>query len=149
MKHHKAMAFYDCLKFINEAVFTVLIIGISAYLAGEGVISVGTVLTSYLCFVQLTTPLRELHRIFDELSESTILAEEYFKMVELPKDFSYSNNKKQLISSKKNIIEINNLNFSYSDNKKLVLSNLNLSIPKGSFIGIAGPSGCGKTSLIK
>ncbi len=149
MKHHKAMAFYDCLKFINEAVFTVLIIGISAYLAAEGVISVGTVLTSYLCFVQLTTPLRELHRIFDELSESTILAEEYFKMVELPKDFSYSNNKKQLISSKKNIIEINNLNFSYSDNKKLVLSNLNLSIPKGSFIGIAGPSGCGKTSLIK
>ena len=149
MKHHKAMAFYDCLKFINEAVFTVLVIGISAYLAGEGVISVGTVLTSYLCFVQLTTPLRELHRIFDELSESTILAKEYFKMVELPKDFSYSNNKKQLISSKKNIIEINNLNFSYSDNKKLVLSNLNLSIPKGSFIGIAGPSGCGKTSLIK
>lgn len=39
MKHHKAMAFYDCLKFINEAVFTVLVIGISAYLAGEGVIS--------------------------------------------------------------------------------------------------------------
>ena len=149
MKHHKAMAFYDCLKFINEAVFTVLVIGISAYLAGEGVISVGTVLTSYLCFVQLTTPLRELHRIFDELSESTILAKEYFKIIELPKDFSYLNSKKQLISSKKNIIEINNLNFSYSDNKKLVLSNLNLSIPKGSFIGIAGPSGCGKTSLIK
>lgn len=149
MKHHKAMAFYDCLKFINEAVFTVLVIGISAYLAGEGVISVGTVLTSYLCFVQLTTPLRELHRIFDELSESTILAKEYFKMVELPKDFSYLNSKKQLIDSRKNIIEINNLNFSYPDNKKLVLNNLDLSISNGSFIGIAGPSGCGKTSLIK
>lgn len=149
MKHHKAMAFYDCLKFINEAMFTVLIIGISAYLAAEGVISVGTVLTSYLCFVQLTTPLRELHRIFDELSESTILAKEYFKMVELPKDFSYLNSKKQLIDSRKNIIEINNLNFSYPDNNKLVLNNLDLSISNGSFIGIAGPSGCGKTSLIK
>ena len=65
MKHHKAMAFYDCLKFVNEAVFTVLVIGISTYLAGENIISVGTVLTSYLCFTQLTTPLRELHRIFD------------------------------------------------------------------------------------
>ena len=149
MKHHKAMAFYDCLKFINEAVFTVLVIGISAYLAGEGVISVGTVLTSYLCFVQLTTPLRELHRIFDELSESTILAKEYFKMVELPKDFSYLNSKKKSANSNVNIIEINNLNFSYPDNKKLVLNNLDLSISNGSFIGIAGPSGCGKTSLIK
>ena len=29
MKHHKAMALYDCLKFINQAIFTVLIIGIS------------------------------------------------------------------------------------------------------------------------
>lgn len=149
MKHHKAMAFYDCLKFINEAVFTVLIIGISAYLAAEGVISVGTVLTSYLCFVQLTTPLRELHRIFDELSESTILAKEYFKIIELPKDFSYLNSKKKSANSNMNIIEINNLNFKYPDNKKLVLSNLNLSISSGSFIGIAGPSGCGKTSLIK
>ena len=89
MKHHKAMAFYDCLKFVNEALFTVLVIGMSAYLAGEGIISVGTVLTSYLCFTQLTTPLRELHRIFDELSESTILAREYFKIIDLEKDFSY------------------------------------------------------------
>ena len=149
MKHHKAMAFYDCLKFINEAVFTVLIIGISAYLAAEGVISVGTVLTSYLCFVQLTTPLRELHLIFDELSESTILAKEYFKIIELPKDFSYLNSKKKSANSNVNIIEINNLNFKYPDNNKLVLSNLNLSISSGSFIGIAGPSGCGKPSLIK
>ena len=38
MKHHKAMAFYDCLKFINEAVFTVLTIGLSVYLAGEGIL---------------------------------------------------------------------------------------------------------------
>ena len=88
MKHHKAMAFYDCLKFVNEAIFTVLVIGVSAYLAGEKIITVGTVLTAYLSFTQLTTPLRELHRIFDELSESTVLAEEYFRIIELPKDFS-------------------------------------------------------------
>lgn len=89
MKHHKAMAFYDCLKFVNEAIFTVLVIGVSTYLAGEQIIIVGTVLTAYLSFTQLTTPLRELHRIFDELSESTVLAEEYFRITELPKDFSY------------------------------------------------------------
>ena len=47
MKHHKAMAFYDCLKFLNQAVFTVLIIGLSTYLATQGIISVGAVLTAY------------------------------------------------------------------------------------------------------
>ena len=150
MKHHKAMALYDCLKFINEAVFTVLIIGVSAYLAGEGIISVGTVLTAYLSFTQLTTPLRELHRIFDELSESTVLAEEYFKIIELPKDFSYkvveqdSKSKKSLP-----IISIKNMDFKYQNASKYTIKDLNLNIRKGEFIGIAGPSGCGKSSLIK
>ncbi len=150
MKHHKAMAFYDCLKFVNEALFTVLVIGVSAYLAGEGVISVGTVLTAYLCFTQLTTPLRELHRIFDELSESTILAKEYFKIIDLEKDFSYQekqSKKEKNISN--NIIEVNNVDFIYPNSDKKIIKDLSLNIKKGEFIGIAGPSGCGKSSFIK
>lgn len=63
MKHHKAMAYYDCLKFINEAVFHVLVIAVTVLLATRGTITIGTVLTAYLCFNQLTSPLRELHRI--------------------------------------------------------------------------------------
>lgn len=149
MKHHKAMSFYDCLKFVNEAVFTVLVIGISAYLAGEHIISVGTVLTSYLCFTQLTTPLRELHRILDELSESKVLADDYFRIIELDKDFSYQKVSSQKKYNIKPIIDIKNLNFQYSNSNKLVINNLNLEIQPGEFIGIAGPSGCGKSTLIK
>lgn len=89
MRHHRAMAFYDCLKFINEAVFSVLVIGISVLLASRGQISIGTVLTAYLCFTQLTGPLRELHRILDEFSECVVLANDYFRILELPVDFSY------------------------------------------------------------
>ena len=148
MKHHKAMDFYDCLKFINEAVFTVIIIGVSVYLASINVISVGTVLTAYLCFTQLTTPLRELHRIFDELSESTILAYEYFNIVDIEKDFSY-----KLIEEKKTnenintLIKVENIDFYY--NNKKIINNLNLNINENEFIGIVGPSGCGKTTFIK
>lgn len=150
MKHHKAMALYDCLKFINEAVFTILVIGVSAYLAGEKIISVGTVLTAYLSFTQLTTPLRELHRIFDELSESTVLAEEYFKIINLPKDFSYEIiNHQKVRNSKLPMISINKLNFKYKNSSKYIIKELDLNINKGEFIGIAGPSGCGKSSLIK
>ena len=151
MKHHKAMALYDCLKFINQAFFTVLIIGISTYLATKNIISVGNVLTAYLCFNQLIKPLEELHRIFDELSECTVLATDFFKMVEIPNDFSY----KCLGEAKeykeiKPIIKIENLNFYYNEDKdKVILKNFNLDINKGMFLGIAGPSGCGKSSLIK
>ena len=152
MKHHKQMAKYDCLKFINQAVFTVLIIGISTWLATKNVITVGNVLTAYLCFTQLTKPLEELHRIFDELSECTVLATDFFKMIELPNDFSYEKidktNLKQIEG--KDIVEIKDLTFYYNENKeKIILDKFNLEIKEGMFLGIAGPSGCGKSSLIK
>lgn len=150
MKHHKQMAKYDCWKFINEVTFTVLMIGISAYLATQGIISVGAVLTSYLCFSQLIKPLEELHRILDELSESVILADDFFKLAEIPNDFSYTEVNKE--TSDPNVISpfinIKDLHFSY-DNQASVLKNLNLAFEKGSFTGIAGPSGCGKSSFIK
>ena len=151
MKHHKAMALYDCLKFINQAFFTVLIIGISTYLATKDIISVGSVLTAYLCFNQLIKPLEELHRIFDELSECTVLATDFFNMVEIPNDFSYrelAENVKTVEA--KPIVKIENLMFYYNEDKdKVILNNFNLDIDRGTFLGIAGPSGCGKSSLIK
>ena len=150
MRHHLQMAKYDCLKFINEVFFTVLMIGTSAWLAAQGKISVGAVLTSYLCFSQLIKPLEELHRILDELSESLILAEDFFKMADIPHDFSYDaiSGVPSQENSGPDMIDIRNLNFSYN-NEKNIIKNLDLSIEKGSFWGIAGPSGCGKSSLIK
>lgn len=151
MKHHKAMALYDCLKFINEAFFTVLIIGISTYLATKNIITVGNVLTSYLCFNQLMKPLEELHRIFDELSECKVLANDFFKMVEIPNDFSYAQLPEKVSNTKTDeSVNINNLTFYYNEDKeKIILNNFNINIKKGMFLGIAGPSGCGKSSLIK
>ncbi len=46
----------------------------------------------------------------------------------------------------KNSIELKNITFAYDN--KLVLNNINLTINKGEFIGIAGSSGAGKTTLV-
>lgn len=158
MRHHVQMAKYDCFKFINEAVFTVLMIGVSTFLATRGVISVGSVLTAYLCFNQLLTPLKELHRILDELSESLVLAEDFFRMMELPCDFSYALPEKKVAgdslresgmgNTSKNSVNVRDLVFSYNQ-EETVLDHISLDIPQGSFVGIAGPSGCGKSTFIK
>lgn len=149
MKHHIQMAKYDSLKFLNEVFFTIFMIGTSAYLATKGYISVGAVLTSYLCFSQLITPLEELHRILDELSESMVLAEDFFKMTSITPDFSYSINKlDSQLTYTPSLLDIVNLSFSYN-HKDYILKNINISLQKGTFLGIAGPSGCGKSSFIK
>ena len=151
MKHHKAMALYDCLKFINQAVFTVLVIGVSTFIATKGIISVGSVLTAYLCFTQLLKPLEELHRIFDEVSECTILATDFFKMTEIENDFSYlpiETKEENKVTDE--IINMENIKFFYPENEdKVILDSFSIDIDKGTYLGIAGPSGCGKSSLIK
>lgn len=45
------------------------------------------------------------------------------------------------------IVRIKNLSYRYE--KENVLENINLSIPKGSFLGIVGPNGSGKSTLLK
>nr|WP_297178047.1 ABC transporter ATP-binding protein [uncultured Agathobaculum sp.] len=151
MRHHKAMALYDCLKFVNEAFFSVLVIGLSVLLAANGVITVGTVLTAYLCFTQLTGPLRELHRILDEFSECVALADDYFRMIALPLDFSYQQPLDRSDARPvSNDVQVCSVRFHYPEKPdRPILRDIDLTIPAGRFIGIAGPSGCGKSSLIK
>ncbi len=155
MRHHYAMAWYDCLKFTNEAFFNVLVVGTSVFLAVEGRISVGTILTSYLCFLQLTGPLRELHRILDELSESAVLAGEYFRISEIPRDFSYepavaADGTEERGEDGGNGLVIADLRFTYPERPdREILHDITVAIRPGEFVGIAGPSGCGKSSFIK
>lgn len=151
MRHHRAMAFYDCLKFVNEAFFSVLVIGLSVLLASRGAITVGTVLTAYLCFTQLTGPLRELHRILDEFSECVVLANDYFRLSDLPLDFSYQDEgASKAQTPRDNSVTLKDVRFAYPEKPdQLILNDIVLAIPAGKFIGIAGPSGCGKSSLIK
>jgi zinc transport system ATP-binding protein len=45
-----------------------------------------------------------------------------------------------------NVLEIKNLSFQYSQN---VLDEVDMSIPKGAFLGLVGPNGSGKSTLLK
>lgn len=45
------------------------------------------------------------------------------------------------------IIELEQVNFSYGE--RLVLSNINMSVAEGDFLGIVGPNGSGKSTLLK
>ena len=46
------------------------------------------------------------------------------------------------------IVEIRNVSFGY-DPARPVLRDINLTIPRGSVVGIMGQSGCGKTTLLR
>ena len=68
----------------------------------------------------------------------------------LNKNLNYSekneNNKANKID-KLNYFDVKNLSFSYSSDKIVQLNNINMSLKKGSMIGITGKTGSGKSTL--
>lgn len=151
MRHRRAMAFYDCLKFVNEAFSACWRSVCRCCWPRGGPLRRGTVLTAYLCFTQLTGPLQELHRILDEFSECVVLANDYFRLSDLPLDFSCQDEgASKAQTPRDNSVTLKDVRFAYPEKPdQLILNDIVLAIPAGKFIGIAGPSGCGKSSLIK
>ena len=64
---------------------------------------------------------------------------------QVPNERNYSKIKPMLFN---NNIQFKNVSFNYSQNQNNVLKNVNLSIKKGSKIGLVGKTGCGKSTLI-
>ncbi|MDP3765667.1 MAG: ABC transporter ATP-binding protein [Nanoarchaeota archaeon] len=148
IKHHIWMAIYDAAKYLNEAVFYVLVVGISIYFSVNGVITKGDILTYSILFVSVISPLREIHRILDQAHESSIRVEDLHELMTQPLDESF-NTKQEIKKKTKAILDIHNLSFKYSEKKDLILDKINLKISEGEKIGIAGASGCGKSTFMK
>jgi ATP-binding cassette subfamily B protein len=64
--HHFRMSLFGSAKALNEAFFHLVVLGASVGLAVNGSISFGDVWTFSLLFVNVMTPLAEIHRILDE-----------------------------------------------------------------------------------
>ena len=70
VKHHFEMSLYGCAKSLNEGLFHVLVLGIATYLAVNQRLSFGDILTFSVLFLNVMTPLNEIHRVIDEGHES-------------------------------------------------------------------------------
>ena len=64
---------------------------------------------------------------------------------QVPNERKYSNIKPMLFN---NNIEFKDVSFNYFQNNNNVLKNVNLSIKKGTKVGLVGKTGCGKSTLI-
>lgn len=152
--HHKAMALWDAAKAGNEGVWLSLVLAAAIALAAAGRMTLGDITSYLLLFAGVLNPIRELHRILDEWSESTTQAVEHFALLDAPDDISYRVASPALVPTGPlhalpPAVRARDLRFRYAPDENAVLDGVDLEIAHGERIGVVGRSGCGKSSLLR
>ncbi|MEZ1845101.1 SAV1866 family putative multidrug efflux ABC transporter [Staphylococcus aureus] len=125
----------------------IIVIGVGAYLAISGSITVGT-LAAFVGYLELLFgPLRRLVASFTTLTQSFASMDRVFQLID--EDYDIKNGVgAQPIEIKQGRIDIDHVSFRYNDNEAPILKDINLSIEKGETVAFVGMSGGGKSTLI-
>ena len=119
---------------------------IGSIYALNGVIAVGSFSVLVFLTQRFLWPFTRLGETIDLFERSMASTKRILELLKTKCKITNQDNA-SIINSLDKTIKFKDVSFSYADKK--VFENLNLTINKGDFIGIAGQTGAGKTTLIK
>jgi len=121
-------------------------IGMAAWLALSGKISLGLIIFAISYSQKLSNGLLELGPLVQTyqgaLMDASPISEILMSSIEV-----VDHSKAKKLKDVKGAISINSISYSYDDTEDPVLANVTLSIPEGQSLGLVGRSGGGKTTL--
>ena len=147
MQTRKLSFLYDGLKSSVEQIGTVLIIILTAYLVLTDYpgMTIGKIMYHVMLFSNVSAPIRQLHRIYDDMNDALIYAEGFFSILEADNETEQTGTYRP--EHVKGDIKISNVDFTYGNGNK-ALHDLNMDIRSGSITAFVGLSGAGKTTIV-
>ncbi|MHA4738752.1 ABC transporter ATP-binding protein [Dyadobacter sp. MSC1_007] len=145
LKTRKTNFTYDGIKSFIEQIGVVLIIILTAYLVLDQQMSIGAIMFHILLFNNVSAPIRQLHRIYDEMNDALTYSEGFFEILDA-NDFVEKSGK-TVMDDFKGDYRLQNVSFSYPNGNK-ALSEIDMNIKAGQTTAIVGLSGAGKSTLI-
>ncbi|HWG43873.1 MAG TPA: ABC transporter ATP-binding protein [Gemmataceae bacterium] len=154
IRHQFQMSLFGCAKALNEGLFHIIVLSVAIYYAINGQLKAGDVLTFSILFVNVMTPLAEIHRVIDEGHESSLRVGDLLEMLAEPLDASFTLpriTEPRLVPGEPAIAARDLVVEYLTPQGKCVhaVDNLSLTIRHGETIGIAGRSGCGKSTFLR
>lgn len=136
---------FDGLKTFIEQFGVVLIILLTVYLVLDQQMTIGAIMLHIMLFNNVSAPIRQLHRIYDDMNDAFIYAEGYFEILNDDEE-TEPNGTINNIPIQGNF-EIKNVDFTYPNGMK-ALKNVSLKIENGKTTALVGLSGAGKSTVI-
>ncbi len=136
---------YDAVKTFIEQIGVVIIILLTAYFVLRGEMTIGMVLFHVLLFQNVAAPIRQLHRIYDQINNALTYAEGFFEI--LDDDAQVENIDGISSDNLKGHIELKNVDFTYPNGNQ-ALKDVSFSIKPNRITALVGLSGAGKSTII-
>ncbi|MBV8075964.1 MAG: ABC transporter ATP-binding protein [Planctomycetaceae bacterium] len=154
VRHHFEMSLFGSGKALNEALFHLLVIAFAIYLFFQRSIGYGDIMMFSILFLNVMSPLNEIHRFVDEAHESSLRMGDLLEMLAEPTDRSFqpSEVREPRIEVGAPLFLAEGLQVTYrtADGRtRRALDGVSMSIRHGETIGVAGRSGCGKSTWLR
>jgi ATP-binding cassette subfamily B protein len=153
-RHHFEMSLYGCAKALNEAFFHILVLCLAVHYFLQGWIAFGDIWTFSLLFLNVMTPLAEVHRVLDDGHECSIQVGILLGLLSQPTDRSFepAATREPELGDGRPLIVVEDLHLDYpvaGGRKRPALTGMSLEVFHGETVGVAGRSGGGKTSWLR
>ncbi len=138
---------YDGLKSFFEQIGTVLIIILTAYLVliDYPGMSIGKIMYHVMLFSNVSAPIRQLHRIYDDLNDALIYSEGLLDLLEKTTDEESTGDYHP--DEVKGLFEMQHVDFSYPNGTQ-ALTDVSMRIEPGKITALVGVSGAGKSTVV-
>ena len=147
MKTRRVAFYYNGVKSFVRQVGTVLVIILTAYLVLKGYpgMTIGKIMYHIMLFSNVTAPISQLQRIFDDLNDALIYAEGYFDIVDADHELEPSGGYRP--EKVEGNFEMKGVDFTYPNGTK-ALHNVSLKVDSGKITALVGLSGAGKSTIV-
>ncbi|OUJ73227.1 ABC transporter ATP-binding protein [Hymenobacter crusticola] len=145
LQTRKTNFLYDGLKTFTEQIGVVLIIILTAYLVLDRQISIGAIMFHILLFNNVSAPIRQLHRIYDEMNDALTYSEGFFDILDAKDAVEPTGPLKP--QHLQGTFDICNVDFTYPSGTQ-ALHDVCLTIEAGKTTALVGLSGAGKSTII-
>jgi ATP-binding cassette, subfamily B, bacterial len=153
-RHHFQMSLFGGGKALNEAGFHILVLAAAVYFALSGTLSFGDVWTLSLLFLNIMTPLSEVHRVVVEGHENSLQVGQLLDLLAEPIDRSFTPAlvREPCLRPGEPFLVAEGLRVEYATPQgecRAALRGVSLAVRHGETLGVAGRSGCGKTTWLR
>ena len=136
---------YDGIKTFVEQIGVVAIIVLTAYLVLAGQMSIGAIMFHVLLFNNVSAPIRQLHRIYDEMNEALTYAEGFFTILDAGDQTEQTGRLRP--ARLRGQFELRHVDFTYPSGTA-ALRDVSLTIEAGRTTALVGLSGAGKSTVL-